>query len=326
MLAGVDPSLVSRVVNDDPKAALLPQTRERILSAVQQLGYQANPSARGLRMARTWTIGLILPNLYNPLYAAIVEGAKTRARELGYGLLIDTHEEQGEQSTFTSMVIQGRVDGLLTASGVLGDAFMRQVAESHGSPVVLVNRRIRGHAASVTMDDDAGVRLAVSHLVDAGHRSVVGLFGPGNLDTAQRRRTSFIEACREAGITGDAVNHDEWDYESGYRAGLAALTASTSYTAVFAASFVIGVGVLRAARELSRSVPDDLSVIALHDSPLADFLTPAMTTVSMPTHQMARQAVDLLVARIEGGKGKHLVVKDRPFLVARESTGPVPAN
>ena len=126
--AGVDASLVSRVLNDHPKASAGPATRQRIVEAARKLGYHPNVAARSLRTAKTWTLGLLLPNLTNPMYAAIARAAERRAQERGYGLVFGTHVEGEDEATFARMMQQGRVDGLLTASSVLGDAFLRRFA------------------------------------------------------------------------------------------------------------------------------------------------------------------------------------------------------
>lgn len=319
-LAGVDQSLVSRVVNDDPNVSLRDATRQKILDAVEQLGYRANVVARGLRMARTWTLGFLLPDFSNPLYSSIVSGAESQAARLGYGVVLGTHVEGAQDDTFTKLLQQKRVDGLLAASGMLRDSFMRTMAADGPGPVVLVNRRVSGIRASVVVDDEAGARLAVRHLADLGHSQVAGLFGPSFIDTAQRRRLGFGAACEEAGMTGSVVEMGAWDPMAGYQAAVQALTERPQTTALFASTFLMGVGALAAARDLKVSVPKRLSIVALHDSDLADFLSPALTTIAMPTEEMGRQGVELLAGMIAGGRARHIVVRGEPRLVLRKST------
>ena len=127
-LAKVDASLVSRVINDDPKAGAAPETRQRIIDAVRQLDYRPNVVARGLRMARTWTMGVLVPSVTNPMYADVIAGAEGRAQELGYGVVFRTHVEGEREELFTRLLQQGRVDGLIVASGLLRDAFIRRIA------------------------------------------------------------------------------------------------------------------------------------------------------------------------------------------------------
>lgn len=322
-MAGVDVSLVSRVVNDHPKASAAPETRARIMQAVQQLGYRANPVARGLRMARTFTIGLLLADLSNPMYAAVISGAEDEALRNGFALLIGTHHEGGSESTFARLLDQGRVDGLLVASGLKRDAFIRQVATSGAGPVVLVNRRVRGVAASVVVDDARGTGLAVDHLVGFGHTDIAGLFGPTHIDTSQRRRAGFESACKRAGIAGVSVTCHSWNAEAGYLAARELLARPDPPTAIFASTFLMGIGVLRAAREARIPVPRRLSVVALHDSDLGDYLDPPLTAIAMPSWQMGAAAVDLLVDVLGGGAPRHVVVPDAPVLVRRASSGPL---
>lgn len=319
-IVGVDQSLVSRVVNGDPKASASPSTRRRILDAVEQLGYRANVVARGLRMARTWTIGFLLPDFENPLYASIVRGAEAQASMKGYGIVLGAHTEGSKEDSFGRMLQQGRVDGLLTASGTLRDSFIRKLAATGSGPVVVVNRRVRGINASAVVDDEAGARLAIRHLADLKHRTVIGLFGPGFIDTARRRRAGFLSGCDEAGIEGIAIEMPSWAAAAGYSGLERSLTEHPAATAVFASTFLIGVGALSAARSAGVSVPEDLSVISLHDSELAEYLAPALTTVAMPTQEMGRQAADLLIGMIDGQPPRHLVARGHPQLVVRAST------
>ena len=112
-------------------------------------------------MARTWTLGLMLPNLTNPMYAEIIRAAEQRARERGFGLVFGTHVDGEEEATFVRLLQEGRVDGLLTASGVHGDRFLRRIANGGFGPMVMLNRRVRGVHPTVTVDDAAGAALAV---------------------------------------------------------------------------------------------------------------------------------------------------------------------
>lgn len=318
-LARVDVSLVSRVLNDHPKASASPTTRERILAAASSLGYRPNVVARGLRMARTWTLGLLLPNLSNPMYAEVARAAEHRAQERGFGLVFGTHAE-GEEATFDRLLKEGRVDGLLVASGVLGDGFLRRFAnEAHG-PVVMVNRRVRGVHPTVTMDDAGGAALALQHFVDLGHAHIAGIFGPGAIDTIRRRRSGFIAAGERAGIETVVIDAAGLDQTVGIDAAAEIFEAYPRVTAIFASTFAIGMGVILTARRLGVRIPGDISLVALHDSDLADYLSPALTTIALPVGEMAHEAVDVLVSLIDGAKPSSVVVKTPPRLKLREST------
>ena len=207
--AEVDVSLVSRVLNNNPKASAAPATRERILEAARTLGYQPNVVARGLRMARTWTLGLVLPNLSNPMYAEIIRSAELRARERGFGLVFGTHVDGQEDETFTRILQQGRVDGLLTASGIHGDAFLRSVANGGHGPLVMLNRRMRGVRPTVTVDDAAGAALAMQHFVELGHTRRRGHLRPER-DRHHHPPPQGIRRCRRGGRHRRGSHQHPW--------------------------------------------------------------------------------------------------------------------
>ncbi len=318
--AGVHPSLVSRVVNDDPKAFASKETRQRIVEAVRELGYRPHFAARGLRMSRSLTIGLLVPDLSNPMYPSIVRGVEGGAQELGYGVIIGSHPEGSQQETFNLLLEQSRVDALIVASGLVNDKFVRHLAEIDGAPVISVNRRVRGVRASVTVDDAAGARTAVDHLADLGHTCIGGVFGPTSIDTARRRKVGYESAVHHRSLTSLESVRDSWGMRSGYEGGLDLLSQRRRPSAIFAPSLSMGIGVLRAALEVRASVPRELSVIALHDSELAEYLAPPLTTVAMPTEEMGRRASELAVGLIEGGRPQHVMLDHPPMLVRRSTT------
>lgn len=319
-LAGVDPSLVSRIVNNHPKAASTPETRQRVLDAVDHLGYRPSVSARSLRTARTMTIGLLLPDLSNPMYVSIVRGAEAAARDLGYGIVLGSQVDAGDDDELTRLLRDGRVDGLLVASGTLNDDVLRSAAVAGPGPIVLVNRNVPGVEASVTVDDVAGARLAVEHLASLGHDSIVGLFGPADIDTTLRRREGFRAGCAERGVAGVEIETGSWTAEAGYRTTLELIASHRVPTAIFASTIAMGLGVLRAAREASISVPADLSVITLHDSDLADFFTPPLTAIAMPSEEMGEVATRLLDEMVNGSPARRIVVQSKPELKLRQTT------
>jgi LacI family transcriptional regulator len=257
------------------------------------------------------------------MYATIARSAERRAHERGYGLVFGTHVEGEKEATFARMLQQARVEGLLTASGVLSDAFLRRMALGGSDPVVMLNRRIPGIRASVTVDDAAGAALATHHLASLGHTQVAGIFGPGSIDTTARRRAAFVKATKEAGIRATLIDGPGLDPVAGSTAADHIFRDHPSVTAIFASTFAIATGVLRAARLAGIRIPDDLSLVALHDSELADYFNPPLTTVRMPVEEMASRAVDLLLDLIGGAPPRIVVVRTAPLLIARESTAPL---
>lgn len=319
-LANVDPSLVSRIVNNDPKASATEATRNRVLAAVAELDYRANSAARMLKTARTQMIGLLLPDLANPIYASIISGVEQRCLEVGYGLLLGSHAEGNSEKIFTGLLETGQVDGLLIASGMLPDSFLKRIVLDKHNPIVMVNRRVRGVSSSVIVNDSLGAELAVEHLARTGSKLMAGIFGPTFIDTAQRRRSGFIAACNKGRIKHIVIDQASWGMQDGYKAGIELFSRKVRPDTIFASTILMGIGLLRAAYELGVEIPEKIKVVAMHDSEIADFLSPTLTTVSMPTVEMGVQSVDLLLKLLEGAPPSHLSVDTAPTLVVRESS------
>jgi LacI family transcriptional regulator len=318
-MARVDPSAVSRVINNDPNLNIAPQTRARILDAVEKLGYRPNVVARGFRVSRTWTIGFVVPDIGNPVYVPIIEGAQRRAEELGYGIVIGSQRGGATDRTFLRLLREGRVDGLLIASGTMHDDLMRSLADDGGGPVVLVNRQVEGFPCSVIVDDEAGSQLATTHLLDQGHREIGALIGPPNIDTSRRRKDGFRAAIRERGGNGHVVSSKSWTTADGYNATPRLLGRYPGITAIFSSTLLMAFGALRALEERGIKVPEEMSVVALHDSDLATYTSPPLTTVAMPTQELGSAAVDLLLEQMREGKTQSVLVPGPGQLITRQS-------
>jgi LacI family transcriptional regulator len=317
--AGVDPSLVSRVLSGSLPFSIRDETRERIVTAAAELDYRPNAQARALRRRRSMLIGMIVPTLSNVVYERIHAGAAERAEELGYSVVVAA----GSAEDFPDL-LHGQVDGLLLA--VATEKHAPVVPRGVRLPIVLVNRAGAGGLTSVTVDDAAGARLATKHLFELGHRHVGHLAGPSGLDTGRRRREGFLEAYREQGAEPD----DDLIVEGGYteREGFAAMTTLLDRpdrpTAVFVANLLAAVGALAAARQLGLRVPVDVSVASLHDAPLAEYLDPPLTTVRMPLEEMGRRAVEIVLGERRGA-AEAFRVDTPPVLVVRDSTSLPPS-
>ena len=324
--ADVDVSVVSRVVNGDPRLRVSEATRERVERSLQELAYRPNVQARGLRLARTWTIGFVLPDLMNPFYAPIVEGAEQRASELGYMVVIvrelDRARADDPELAFARLLDEDRVDGLLVASGRVDDEALRTLDRGR-RPLVIVNRRVPGVTGSVVVDDAAAAALATTHLTDLGHRRLGHVAGPAGIDNTQRRTAGVASVVERTGASLVTVHGEGWDPDSGYAAARR-LLAEHDVTGVVATNIIVAAGVVGAAQELGRRVPEDLSVVALHDFPVAHFLRPALSTVVLPLEELGRLAVDELMARLGGQQRQEIVVAGQPRLIVRDSTAPPP--
>ncbi|MGV9800949.1 LacI family DNA-binding transcriptional regulator [Mycobacterium sp. NPDC003449] len=323
-IAGVDPSLVSRVLRNDLRGFASSETRERIRRAAHEIGYRANASARGLRSNRTMTLGLLLPGFSSPVYSAIAHGVETRANEYGYGLVLGTHAAGDPHETISDMLMRGSVDALLVSSGRIEDDALRRLVKQLPQSLVLVNRQVRGVSASVVLRDADAAAVAVRHLTDLGHRRICAILGPRTLDTMVRRRRGFTDECAKLGVAATTVEMPERDRAAGFDATMRVLERRSRPTAIVAATFPMAVGALAALHQRGIAVPAQLSVVSLHDDDLANYLVPPLTTVWLPAERLGAEAVDLALGLIEGDRPRRVTVPDEPHIVRRDSTAAYP--
>jgi LacI family transcriptional regulator len=322
---GVTVSIVSRVLNGDPTVSARPETRARIFEAAQRLAYVPNGFARGLRRARTMTIGAVLPNLAYAVNAEILRGAERQAAAEGYVLLVADAMEFGPTSAaYQRLLMEGRVDGLLIASGTTAEGAAAALS-TLPLPVVHANRRGEDFGISVSVDDEHGIGLAVDRLVDLGHTRIGYVAGPRDADTARRRLAGFCARVRAHGLPLEAgmIVETVFSEAGGFEATQQLLSLRPRPTAVVAASFASAVGVMSAVAAAGLRIPDDLSVIGFHDAPIAAYLNPSLSTVRMPLAPMAEAAVATLVRLIDGKDASDVVVRSpAPELIERSSIGP----
>ncbi|MEB8326021.1 substrate-binding domain-containing protein [Dietzia kunjamensis] len=317
--SGVDVSVVSRVLSSDPKLAITPETRERVLAAVSELDYRPNRTARALRTSRSGLIAFVLPQKTSEVYLRLVAGAAARCSELGYQLVVaGLNDPETQLRDYES----SGIDGVLLAAGGLDDDELRRWTRS-ALPVVAVNRSTDIVAAACDLDYLVASRLAGQHLVRLGHTRPAVLTGPWARAGEDHR---LIGLCDELGVDAGEltmVASERIGAAAGYEAGLELADRLTDETAVFVTTISLAFGLLKALNERGFRVPEDLSVLTLHDEELANFTTPALTSVAMPTEQLGATAVTQLVDAIEGRPTPQLVVDGEPVLVARQSTAPV---
>lgn len=322
-LARVDRSVVSRVINDDPILSIRDDTRRRVLDAIATLGYRPNAAARSLRTTRTRTFGLLIPDFANPVYAEIIKGAEQSAAAVGCMLVTGSSGVTAmTSSAYLELLGHGRVDGLLLATGLSGRDESKEL-DNLDLPWLFVNRIGPNGHRYVVLDDERAAALAVGHLVELGHVRIGHLAGPRGADTARRRRQGYAKGLRRAGIDPNPAWTIAADYtpEDGFEAMQRFLQSPEHPTAVFVASVAAAVGALHAVHRQGLRVPDDISVVAVHDLALAAHLVPPLTTVRMPLERLGARAIELLLGE-DRAKQIREVVSDPIELVVRESTAP----
>ena len=320
--AGVDTSTASRVLNGGRGARVAAETRARIEAAAGALGYRANVLARALRTARSRTLGIVVPQLDNPVFALAIAGAERAAWERGYSLLI-AHEQEGPegQHVFQRLVQANQVDGLVVAS-LEPDATLLPALQAVGVPYVLINRRSRRAAHCVSLEGREAAAIAVRHLVALGHRRIAHLAGRASGYNGPQRERGYREALQEAGIEPDPalIVHVSYTAEGGAQ-GMRELLARPGPppTAVVAATTIAAAGALAVLHEQGVEVPRQMSVVGIHDLPLAEMLYPPLTTVRLPTTGMGHAAAARLIEAIEQGGRRIDLVLEPEGLVSRGS-------
>ncbi len=318
--ARVSASTVSRAFTapDLVRAA----TRERILSAAHEVGYRPNLAARGLSTGKTANIGLIVPDLGNPFFPAVLKGAQARALQADHAVfLADTGEDPDlEVSLIQAMAKQ--VDGIVLCSSRMSERQLRGILDL--TALTLVNRRVAG-VPTVLMDSADGMRQAVEHLAALGHKRAAYLSGPRASWSNRERRRGMHGAARSTGLEIVELGPFAPRFEAGLQA--ADLVLATGVTAALAYNDLIALGVLNRLADRGVSVPDELSIVGSDDIDFAAMCTPQLTTVAMPKELSGRTAVELLLRWLDNRSSDHISRTQRSLptqLIVRSSTAPPP--
>ena len=323
--AQVHPSTVSRVLNGHPTSSIRPETRKRIVLAADRLGYRPSALARSLRLQRTLTLGMLVPDITNPFFSSIIKGAEHTARERGYNLILCNSEDEPErEATYLHVLRQGQVDGVLIASSQMADGTIEGLRED-GFPFVLLNRAARGQDdLAVVVDNHMAAAEVVTYLALLGHRRIGHIAGPQNTTTGVERREGYRETMQRLGLANDPgliVEAEAFSEQGGYRALGTMLAGTARPSAVFGANDLIAIGMLQRLREIGLRVPQDLSIVGFNDIPLAGLLEPALTTVRVPQLEMGIVGAQLLIDRLQGRPIPNGRVTLPTELVIRASSG-----
>lgn len=316
--SGVHVSTVSRTFS--APHLVNPDTRSRVLSTAESLGYRPNRAARALITGRTHNIGLIVADIANPFFPPLIKAAESQARQRDYHLFVaDTNEDPVAEEELVQALAK-QVDGVLLCSPRMSNDLIEKLRKE--VPLVVVNRPVEGLPA-VVMDVANGARTAIEHLVAQGHRDIALLGGPRGSWTNREIRRSATAAARAAGAVLTALG----PYQPTEAAGAAACETvlATGATAVLAYNDLMAIGLLEGLHDRNVRVPEELSVIGIDDIMLSRLIRPKLTTVATPTAAAGRAAVDMLLQHDEGQRTTALVTLQTQ-LVIRDSTGPVPVT
>jgi LacI family transcriptional regulator len=323
--AGVHPSTVSRSLDPDQRTRVNEVTRERVLEAARLLRYEPDLVAKSLRNQRTHTVGIIVPDFGNPVYAGVVRGLNDALDRRGYASLInETTDDSGRLDSTLNLFARRRVDAVITATSRERDRNVLRQFTRQGIPLVLAIRWIRGvNVPIVANDDRMGGALAARHLLELHHRRIVQLHGPMDIEAFRERGVGFHEAVVKEGLDDPDVALGEATVAEGRRLMARLLSSGEPPTAVFAHNDLMAIGAIEAVQQAGLRCPKDVSIVGYNDIPLIEHLNPPLSTVAMPVTEVGRVAAETALALVEGrptAPGAPVTISLQPTLVVRAST------
>lgn len=326
--AGVHPGTASKALNPQSRHLVAALTVQRVLEIAAELNYQPNSLARGLRTSRSFTIGLLVPDLTNPLFPPIVRGVEEVLGALGYSaLIVNTDNDEKKEMQLFMTLLNRRCDGFILATAFRHDPVVEAIAKRN-IPAVLVNRSTESHLLpAVAGDEVTEMREAIEYLISLGHRRIAHVAGPQNLSTGYIRRRAFLASIKEKGLDPEecpiavATGTNE---EAGKDAAKELLARPGKRpTAILAANDQLAIGVIDCLTSCGLECPKDASVIGFNDIPRMDRITPSLTTFALPKHEMGVRAAQILQGWIDGTSiPEPSTIHLECPLVIRESTGP----
>ena len=322
--AKVHPSTVSRVLNPETRSMVSGAVADRVSRIADRMGYARSSLAYGLRTGRTHTVGVLIPDMTNPMFPPIIRHIERTLAERDYiAILADSDNNQENENAIVNSFNARHVDGLILATAHRLDSLVVTCVKE-GVPLVLVNRTIDSHAVTAVINDDEhGIKLAISHLVGLGHKSIAYIGGPQDTSTGHDRYMAFKKVIRAGKVKSHKdliLNCKAFTEAEGHRGFLSILKKGRKFTAVVAANDLLALGCYDALQEVGLKCPDDISVTGFNDMPFMDRLSPPLTSLHIPHDEIGKQAAKLLLERIHEPTSPVRTVNLLPELIVRGST------
>jgi LacI family transcriptional regulator len=322
--ANVSQSLVSYVINDNTAISIPEETRQRVLNAMDELGYVPNITARRLRSSKTYTIAGIIPDILNPFYPAFERGIQDVAEQHGYDLMMyNTDSNADKERKCIDLLLQGRVDGLI---GVFFHVTARDLLPALEQNISVVRLEAREKPTgtwpldNVFVDNIAAAQTATAYLIEQGHTRIGMLAsqdGPSRF-----RLQGYRDALQKHRLPTDPelIRVGKFNADGGYETMQQLLKLDRRPTAVFASNDLMAMGAMAAIRQAALSIPEDVAVVGFDDIPAARLVYPALTTITQQQRQMGRRAAEMLFERLNGHAPKSGRNEQIPYeLVIRDS-------
>lgn len=324
--AGVSAAVVSAAVSGSKSVRMSPSTRKRVEEAIRELGYVTNHAAKALKTSRTGLVATITPNLSNPVFDEALRGVQDAAdANRGAILLSDSDRVSPGSNLLSRLVGTGMVDGFLVRFHTAAEENI-SIFQQRNVPCVVLNGPTDGVNVCVWVDDYRGIFVGTTHLLKLGHRRIAMLGGPPTPFTEDTRVDGFRDAFSARDLTPPPAEAVVRGYDpTAIRSTVSQLMKSSEPpTAIIIDNIVAARGLIAAVADLGLRLPDDLSVVAYHDIPQADYYRPALTTIKMPLYEAGVKGYEVLQRMIAGEKVKsHIVRRPAPKIIDRGSTAAI---
>jgi LacI family transcriptional regulator, galactose operon repressor len=323
--SGVHVSTVSRALNIGTRHMVSKPVADKVVAVARKLGYLRNPLASGLRTRRSQTVGVVFPDLTNPVAPLIMRGIERTLAAAGYvAVLADSNNDECNLRIIVDRLVGRQVDGLILATANRKDSVVDKCIEDR-IPLVLVNRTVDKRAASAVInDDDLGIGLALEHLRGLGHRRIAFVGGPLNTSTGYRRHRAFLAAVRNHGLQTDPsliVNAKAFSEAEGRDCLSSIIQAKPAeFTAVIAANDLLALGCFDALADHGLRCPEDVSVTGFNHMPFVHRFSPSLTTVHIPHDELGVRSAQLLLEMFARPEAPPKLICLEPSLVIGDST------
>lgn len=326
---GVHSSTVSRVLNAETRGMVSDAVVDRVLEAVEEMGYRVNPFAYSLKTNRSFTVGVLIPDITNPIFPPIIRGIEKTLAAAGYtAILADSDEDPETENVLLQQMLARQVEGLILATAHRADEVVGE-CQAEGIPFVLVNRTTEDSGVfSVIYDNADGIRQAVEHIVGLGHTRIAHLAGPQNLSTGLDRYRGFLKSLQDQGLEIDeglVFFCNSFSLDEGQRGMDALLDSGRPFTAVIAGNDMLALGCYDAMEARGINCPEDISITGFNDMPFVDKFKPPLTTVRIPHYEMGVEAAGTLL-KIMSGEDPPQPEQQVLKLMVRGSTAAAPGD
>lgn len=320
--AGVSIATVSRVLNG--QSGVSEELIALVQAAVTKLNYRPNGIARALKISRSRCIGLIIPDIENPFFPALVRGVEDAAQKQGYAVILcNTDGKAEDEKSYLKFLLSKQVDGILFV-GNLSYEKNKSWLSTLPVPLVLLDRPMLGAPfATVLVDNELGALLAVDHLIKNGKRHIGIISGKHQSLTSEQRIAGALQSLKNHGYSFNEqlLGTGDFTFDGGYQATEILISTGQPFDAVFVANDMMAIGVVECLRKYGKEVPDQVAIVGFDDIPMAKWYKPSLTTVKQPVYEMGQVAVRIMVEQIKSGITKENNKILTPELIVRQSSG-----